>query len=103
MLYTDQDSPGRRVLQGTIAVTSHDDDFDEDDYAGFDTSDADDDATEPCPYCGEAVYDDAERCPACGSYLSREDAPLGKRPWWLIAGIVLCILIVLTWILGGVF
>ena len=33
-----------------------DDDFDEADYSGFDTSDPDDDATEACPYCGAEIF-----------------------------------------------
>jgi hypothetical protein len=81
----------------------HDDDEDDDsDYSGFDTSGEDDDATAPCPFCGVAVYDDAERCPACGNYVSREDAPASKTPLWIIVGLALCILIVIVWLLSGV-
>jgi hypothetical protein len=58
---------------------------------------ADDDDTEPCPHCRETVYDDAERCPHCGNYLSREDTP-AHRPWWIIAGVMICLAVVLKWI-----
>lgn len=66
-----------------------------------DESDFDDDDTEPCPHCGEAIYDDAEQCPHCGKYLSREDAPPQRRPWWFVVGFLLCMIVVLYWILIG--
>jgi hypothetical protein len=75
-----------------------DDDHDEDD---FDTSSDDDDTTMPCPHCGEDVYDDAEQCPLCGQYLSREDAPAAARPWWILIGVAVCLVIVILWMLGG--
>ena len=65
-------------------------DLDEDDL------DEDDDQTIPCPHCGVPVYEDAERCPSCEHYLSREDRPW-SRPAWLVAGVVVCIAIVLWW------
>jgi hypothetical protein len=62
-----------------------------------DESDQDSDETAPCPYCGELIYDDAEQCPSCGKYLSREDAP-ANRPWWVVAGAVACLTVVIWWI-----
>ena len=73
--------------------------MDDDDYAGFDTSDSDDNDTVPCPACGAEIYDDAERCPECGHYLSREDAPRSKKLLWIIAGAIVCLVIVLLWVL----
>jgi endogenous inhibitor of DNA gyrase (YacG/DUF329 family) len=78
-----------------------DDDSHEADYAGFDTSAPDDDATAPCPHCGAEIYDDAERCPECGGYVSREEAPPARRPLWVIVGAVICLVIALGWIVGG--
>lgn len=75
--------------------------MDDDDYAGFDTSSDDDDATIPCPKCGEDVYDDAEQCPACGRYLSEEDALAAGRPWWIIIGVAICLLVVIAWALSS--
>ncbi len=74
--------------------------MDDDDYAGFDTS-ADDDATIPCPHCGEEIYDDAVRCPECGEYLSREDAPASSKPWWIVIGVLVCLAIVILWAIAG--
>lgn len=78
-----------------------DDDHDEDEGyedAGFENSDEDEDTTLPCPACGETIYDDAERCPACGLYFSREhDRSQFKKPTWIIATVLLCLLIVLLW------
>jgi predicted nucleic acid-binding Zn ribbon protein len=58
-----------------------------------------DDDTVPCPYCGKAVYEDAERCPYCENYLSREDAP-GRQPTWIVIGVLVCLVLVAGWILG---
>jgi hypothetical protein len=52
----------------------------------------------PCPYCGQSVYDDAERCPHCENYLSEEDAP-AQRPWWLLPGVLVCLLLAVGWAL----
>jgi hypothetical protein len=46
-----------------------------DDDEGFD------DTTIPCPCCHESP-----RYPHCGNYISEEDAPPGRKPWWIIAG-----------------
>jgi hypothetical protein len=65
------------------------------------SDDADDDEpTVPCPYCQGEVHEDSQRCPYCERYISREDAPPGPKPWWLIAGVVVCLLVVGLWILG---
>jgi endogenous inhibitor of DNA gyrase (YacG/DUF329 family) len=77
-----------------------DDDEPDDDYTGFNTAPEDQDATIPCPHCGEDVHDDAEQCPACGQFLSQEDAPAVSRPWWILVGVAICILIVIAWALG---
>lgn len=78
-----------------------DNDFDDSEDAGFDISEADDDVTAPCPFCGEEIYDDAERCPACGKYLSREDAPNDKKPHWIIVGAMVCLAIAILWAIFG--
>jgi hypothetical protein len=77
----------------------HDDDFAEDNEAGFDTSDPDD-ATIECPHCGTLIYDDALRCPACGEYISLSAAH-GRKPLWVLIGVAICALIVLFWIFAG--
>lgn len=63
-----------------------------------DWSEDDDDLTIPCPHCREPVFDAAEQCPGCGHYLSREDAPW-RKPWWLVVGVVVCLIVVLSWYL----
>ncbi len=62
--------------------------------------DEDSDDTNPCPHCGEAVYEDAERCPRCEQYLSREDAP-SRQPGWFVACAVVCLLIAVWWVWRG--
>ena len=79
---------------------ARDDDDDESEYAGFDTSNPDDEWAVPCPFCGEEIYEDAERCPECGRYLTKEDAPSGPKSWWIVAGVVICIAIVVAWAMG---
>jgi hypothetical protein len=58
----------------------------------------DDDDTMPCPHCGRAIYDDAERCPFCEKYVSREDAP-SRQPVWIVVCAVICVALVALWIL----
>jgi endogenous inhibitor of DNA gyrase (YacG/DUF329 family) len=60
----------------------------------------DDDSTVPCPYCGQEVYEDSPRCPHCGRYISEEDSPPRRMPWWVILGIVLCFCAIVVWIIG---
>jgi hypothetical protein len=74
-----------------------------DDEDGDDADDSDDDDTEtvPCPYCRREIAEDAERCPYCENYISAEDAPPARRPWWFIAGTVMCLVVIYFWIVGG--
>jgi len=62
--------------------------------------DPDDDQTEACPDCGRSIYDDSERCPHCGSYLSSEDLPSGRKPWYVVVGVVVSLGIVAWWLMG---
>jgi hypothetical protein len=63
--------------------------------------DADDEEpTVPCPYCRREIHEDSPCCPYCESYISQEDAPLSRKPWWLIAGVVLGLFVVYLWITG---
>lgn len=64
-----------------------------------DAGDDDDEAeadTEPCPYCGKAVYYGADVCPHCRSFISAEDAPPRRRPAWLVVGALLALLAMLS-------
>ena len=53
--------------------------------------------TIPCPYCRREVLEDAERCPHCERNISREDTPPARKPWWIIAGVIVCLYIVYRW------
>lgn len=75
-------------------------DDDEDDLDSFASDEDDDEPTLPCPYCGQEVHEDAQRCPHCGQYISAEDAPPSRKPWWIIAGVVVCLGIVYWWTFG---
>jgi hypothetical protein len=82
-----------------------DDDWSRDEFAGdADITDADGDEAEDdggvaCPACGAAMYEDAPQCPACGIYPSREQFSDAPKPRWVMAGVALCLLIALTWLL----
>ena len=68
----------------------------DDESAGGDSVD-----TLACPYCGKAVYEGAEVCPHCRSYISEEDQPARRRPWWILAAVGLTLAaIVLHWVFG---
>lgn len=76
------------------------DDEDELEDDGDASWDEDDDGTVPCPYCGAAMLEDSPRCPECGAYKSAEDAPPPRKPAWIIAGAVICLIIATWWALG---
>jgi hypothetical protein len=75
-------------------VDDLDDEFDEDD------PDDDGDVTVPCPHCRREIHEDSERCPYCERYISDRDAPHRRKPWWIVAGVVICLYIVFRWITG---
>jgi hypothetical protein len=60
-----------------------------------------DKSTIPCPYCRREIHEQSQRCPCCEQYISQEDAPPGRKPWWLIAGVVACLYVVYRWITKG--
>jgi hypothetical protein len=74
-----------------------------DDYEpdGWDGPDGDDPVMIPCPYCREPVFEDLIRCPRCENYLSREDAPPARKPWWIILGLLLALAVALMWVFGA--
>lgn len=78
------------------------DDSDDDGVHDPDESDmdSDDSETDACLCCGKQIYEDSEWCPHCGKYLSEEDGPFHAAPW-IIAGTVVALLVVVTWILLG--
>ena len=84
-----------------------DNDFDSgDDDSDFETEEADEEPTIPCPYCRRLIHEDAQRCPYCENYISAEDSPaaaslVSQKPLWFVAGLLLCLLIVVLWIVGS--
>ena len=72
---------------------------DRDDPDPSDQDDGDGDEygeTVPCPYCGKAVHEQAEVCSHCRNFISREDAPHGRRlKWWVWLAVVLCLVALL--------
>lgn len=61
--------------------------------------DEDGESTIPCPYCQREIFEDSPQCPHCGQYISKEDAPAGRRPWWIIIGVLLCLMVTWLWIM----
>ena len=64
-----------------------DDEFGPEDDDEFDVSADGDDTTIPCPYCRRPIHEEAERCPHCEQYISGEDAPPARKPWWILVGV----------------
>jgi uncharacterized paraquat-inducible protein A len=75
---------------------SWDDSYDDADLDSLDADD--DDETIKCPYCGKSIHEDSPRCPYCEQYLSDEDAPAAAKPWWIVLGVMVCLLIMLSWL-----
>jgi hypothetical protein len=76
-------------------ISNDDDDWD-DDVEDWDQDNEQE--TYPCPYCGEDVYEDAERCPNCDKYISDEDAPTTRKPLWFVVALVLALAMLLGWL-----
>jgi hypothetical protein len=79
-----------------VRRVAEEDEWDDEEWDGGD----DDDATIPCPYCKHPIHEDAQRCPYCEQYISEEDAPPTRKPWWIIAGTLVCLYVVYRWIVG---
>jgi hypothetical protein len=60
----------------------------------------DDEPTIPCPWCRREIHEDAQRCPYCERYLSDEDAPPARKPWWIVLGTIVCLYLCFRWIFG---
>lgn len=65
----------------------------EDDY-----EDSEETATVPCPCCRRQIHEESERCPYCGNYLTEEDTPPSRKPWWIVVGVLVCLFLVYLWI-----
>ncbi len=57
-----------------------------------------DEPTVLCPYCRREMFEDSPRCPHCGQYISAEDSPPIRKSWWLVIGVLLCLVAVAVWI-----
>jgi hypothetical protein len=77
-------------------------DEDEADDSGWDPDDfGPDDENEPtipCPCCRGEIFEDSPRCPHCGRYISADDSPSTRKPWWIIVGVLLCLAAIWVWI-----
>lgn len=73
----------------------------EDDWGDDGADESDDElATVPCPHCRRLIPEDTPRCPYCQNYISEEDAPAMRKPWWIIIGSLLVLYIVYRWTVG---
>ena len=75
----------------------HDDGWQEDEGVG--ESDEEDEPTIPCPYCRREIFEDSPQCPHCGQYVVESGASATPKPWLIIVGVLLCLLVVWLWIM----
>jgi hypothetical protein len=61
---------------------------------------SEDEPTIPCPHCRKRIHEDSQRCPHCETYISKEDSPAARKPWWIILGVLACLYAVYRWIAG---
>ncbi|HYV35251.1 MAG TPA: hypothetical protein VE988_06080 [Gemmataceae bacterium] len=57
--------------------------------------------TLPCPFCKAPVYENTERCPHCENYLFYDGPSSPAKPLWFLAGVVICLGVVIYWIFRG--
>jgi predicted nucleic acid-binding Zn ribbon protein len=76
-----------------------DDDLQEHEWPEEDDDD-EEEPTVPCPYCSALIHEEAQQCPECGEYISEEQRPAVRPPWWIVAGIVAALYAVYHWIAG---
>jgi hypothetical protein len=70
----------------------------DDDWGDNGEGDSDDELTTfPCPHCRRQIPEDTPRCPYCENYISEEDAPPMRKPWWIVIGTLLVLYIVYRW------
>ena len=63
------------------------------------SGDDDEEPTIPCPHCRRGIHEESQRCPYCGNYISGEDAPPRRKPWWrVLIGALLVMYIVYRWV-----
>jgi hypothetical protein len=77
-----------------------DEDDDQFDHAEEGFCGDEEEPTVPCPYCHREIHEDSQRCPHCENYISQEHAPQAHKPWWLVVGVLVCLLLVYLWITG---
>ena len=79
--------------------TKEDDNWESDsEYEDYDDHQESDELdTVDCPYCGEAMFDDAPSCPHCGNYVTAEDRPPEPKPRWFVVAAWLCLLAASSW------
>jgi hypothetical protein len=71
-----------------------DEDDNDDDYLN---DESEDEPTVACPYCRKEIHEDAQRCPYCEQYISKEDRPASRKPWWILVGVIVCLYIIYRW------
>lgn len=52
------------------------------------------------PYCKRPIHEESQRCPHCGNYITEEEAPPARKPWWIIIGVLLVFYVIYRWIVG---
>jgi hypothetical protein len=84
------------------AWEADDDHWDDNDWDDAEDDEAwsDDEPTIACPYCRREIHEDAQRCPYCERYISAEDSPSPPKPWWIVAGVIVCLALVAYWIVA---
>ena len=88
----------RRVATDDEWEDDEPDEWDNGDDLEWVPDEGDDDPTMPCPHCGQLIHDESEQCPNCGKYISVEDPPPSRKPWWIVLGALLCLFVVYLWI-----
>jgi RNA polymerase subunit RPABC4/transcription elongation factor Spt4 len=78
---------------------SHESDDEESDWDDDSDNDDDDDGYIACPHCGGTMLEAADYCPNCERWITREDLPDRRQPWWIIIVVLILVATIVVSIL----
>ena len=64
------------------------------DKSDMDPEDDDGEDTQPCPFCGKAIWEKADLCSHCGNFVAFPEESIQQRPVWFWIALILAFVVV---------